>query len=496
MTENSLRPQITTYRDLAQAKYPFCPGCGNGMILDKLNAALVKLQPDPRQVVIVTDIGCSGLSDQYFHTNAFHGLHGRSVTYATGLKLANPELKVIVVMGDGGCGIGGHHLLNAARRNVGVTVVVCNNFNYGMTGGEHSVTTPHGAKTSSTRGGNLERPMDICASVAVNGASFVARTTAFDNDLPDLLVRAIAHEGFSLLDIWELCTAYFVPNNDFSKSALLGTLESLHLPTGILQTTDYPEYSRAYRQTYQGAGEQGSGGAEEQRSKGAREQGGGGAGGQGSGGAGEQGSKGAEENAPQRLSAAAPQHLSTSAPLPTLYQHRLTSPLRLVIAGAAGQKIKSTASLLGVGAVLSGLWVTQRDDYPVTIMSGHSVAEVILSPQEIFYTGIPKPDAMLLLAPEGLKVVPRQLAALTAQDTLYVHAALLPIETTARVVPLDFAQAGGVDRRSVAAAAIAAFLRHTNVYPLEALQEAIRRTQRPQIAAENLAAVEASAGLL
>jgi Pyruvate/2-oxoacid:ferredoxin oxidoreductase gamma subunit len=149
-----------------------------------------------------------------------------------------------------------------------------------------------------------------------------------------------------------------------------------------------------------------------------------------------------------------------------------------------------------VGAVLSGLWVTQRDDYPVTIMSGHSVAEVILSPEEIFYTGIPKPDALLLLAPEGLKVVQRQLAALTAQDTLYVHTALLPIETPARVVPLDFAKAGRVDRRSLAAAAIAAFLRHTNVYPLEALQEAIRRTQRPQIAAENLAAVEASAGLL
>jgi pyruvate/2-oxoacid:ferredoxin oxidoreductase beta subunit/Pyruvate/2-oxoacid:ferredoxin oxidoreductase gamma subunit len=482
MTESTFStPQITTYRDLNQAKYPFCPGCGHGLILDKLNAALVKLQLDPRQVVIVTDIGCSGLSDQYFNTNAFHGLHGRSVTYATGLKLANPELKVIVIMGDGGCGIGGHHLLNAARRNIGVTVVVCNNFNYGMTGGEHSVTTPHGAKTSSTRGGNLERPMDICASVAVNGASFVARATAFDNDLPDLLARAIAHEGFSLLDIWELCTAYFVPNNDFSRSALLGTLESLHLQTGILQTTDYPEYSRAYRQTYQGAGEQRSGGAEELGSGGAREQGSGGAREQGSGEAGGQS---------KRI------HLRTSAPLPTLYQHRLTSPLRLVIAGAAGQKIKSTASLLGVGGVLSGLWVTQRDDYPVTIMSGHSVAEVILSPQEIFYTGIPKPDALLLLAPEGLKVVGRQLAALTAQDTVYVHTALLPIETPARVVPLDFAKAGGIDRRSVAAAAIAAFLRHTNVYPLEALQEAIRRTQRPQIAAENLAALEASAGLL
>ena len=95
-------------------------------------------------MVIVSDIGCSGLSDQYFATSAFHGLHGRSVTYATGIKLANPELTVIVIMGDGGTGIGGTHLINAARRNIGVTVIVMNNLNFGMTGGQHSTTTPEG----------------------------------------------------------------------------------------------------------------------------------------------------------------------------------------------------------------------------------------------------------------------------------------------------------------------------------------------------------------
>jgi pyruvate/2-oxoacid:ferredoxin oxidoreductase beta subunit len=97
------------------------------MITSHLNAALVRLQLDPHKVVVVTDIGCSGLADKYFTTNALHGLHGRSVTYATGIKLADPELKVIVLMGDGGCGIGGHHLINAARRNM-VIVVVFNNF--------------------------------------------------------------------------------------------------------------------------------------------------------------------------------------------------------------------------------------------------------------------------------------------------------------------------------------------------------------------------------
>src|SRR4030042_1565271 len=173
---------------------------------------------------------------------------GRSVTYATGIKLANPELKVIVLMGDGGCGIGGHHLINAARRNIGVTVIVFNNFNYGMTGGQHSVTTPPGGVTSSTPYGQLEHVMDICQTMAVNGASFVARTTAFDKKLSDLLVMAIQTEGFSLVDIWELCTAYYVPNNRFSRRQLETTLTELDLTTGVIHQSIRPEYSRAYRQ--------------------------------------------------------------------------------------------------------------------------------------------------------------------------------------------------------------------------------------------------------
>ena len=150
MIQPNTPPMPTTYRN--ERDYPFCPGCGHGLILNQLNAALVKLGLDPTRVVIVTDIGCQGLGDQYFATNAFHGLHGRSIAYATGIKLADPDLKVIVMMGDGGTGIGGAHLLNAARRNIGLTVLVFNNFNFGMTGGEHSVTTPPGGVTATTTG--------------------------------------------------------------------------------------------------------------------------------------------------------------------------------------------------------------------------------------------------------------------------------------------------------------------------------------------------------
>ncbi len=236
---------LSTYRN--QTPYPFCPGCGHHSILDQLSAALNELHIDPTKVVLVSDIGCSGLSDQYFVTSAFHGLHGRSITYATGIKLARPDLKVIVVMGDGGTGIGGAHLLNAARRNIGLTVLVFNNFNFGMTGGQHSTTTPSGAFTSTTPGGNLERPLDICATVAANGAGYVWRGTSFDKDLSGRISEAVWSDCFALLDIWELCTAYFVPNNQASKKTLTTILDDLGLKAGLLHRANFPEYATAYR---------------------------------------------------------------------------------------------------------------------------------------------------------------------------------------------------------------------------------------------------------
>ncbi|MEE8331052.1 MAG: thiamine pyrophosphate-dependent enzyme, partial [Acidimicrobiia bacterium] len=231
MTDTTITP-LSTYRN--ETPYPFCPGCGHGSILDELNTALSDLKLDPAQVVIVSDIGCAGLSDQYFKTSAFHGLHGRSVTYASGIKLARPDLTVIVIMGDGGTGIGGTHLVNAARRNVGITVLVFNNFNFGMTGGQHSTTTPEGAVTSTTPGGNLEHPLDICGTVGVNGASYVYRGTSFDKQLAERIRDGITRPGFALLDIWELCSAYFMPANKFGRKALDATMDQLGFDSGVL----------------------------------------------------------------------------------------------------------------------------------------------------------------------------------------------------------------------------------------------------------------------
>ena len=440
-----LNTTITTYRSAERPKYPFCPGCGHAITNDHLNAALVKLQLDPCKTVVVTDIGCVGMSDQYFDVHAFHGLHGRAITYATGIKLANPDLNVVVLMGDGGTGIGGHHLLNAARRNIGITVLVFNNLNFGMTGGQHSVTTPHGGVTASTRGGNLERPLDICATVAVNGASFVYRGTSFDKDLPDRIAEAIQTPGFALLDIWELCTAYYVPNNKFSKTELLSTMQSLGLPSGVLQRMDNPELAHAYREEYANL-------------------------------------RGKPVLPPETIE--------------QKFDSTLNKTTRILIAGAAGGKVKSTASALALGGMYSGLWATQRDDYPTTVMSGYSVSEVILSRAEILYTGVQQPDILAVITPEGLSQVPSQLRAMNESQTVYVVPGLADkIETRARKLVFNFEQVKP-NNKSLAVMTTAAIVRHAGLYPLDAFREAISAGQRAEIAQENLKAAAGGESIL
>ncbi len=435
--------RVPSYRN--ERPYPFCPGCGHTSILNHLEAALEQLNLDPHEVVLVSDIGCVGLSDQYFRTNAFHGLHGRSVAYATGIKLANPDLKVIVFIGDGGTGIGGHHLISAARRNVDVTVLVFNNLNFGMTGGEHSVTTPVGMRTATTRAGNVEHPFDIAGTVALNGATYVWRGTTFDRDLTDRIAEAIVHPGFALLDIWELCTAYFVPNNDFSKKLLLETQRSQGMETGLLVREERPEFSRALR---------------------------------------------------TQVDAARGQPTLPIRALEPVFTSHLDRPFRLVVAGKAGGKVRSTASVVAAAGVLSGLWATQRDDYPVTIMSGHSVSEVILSPREILYTGIEKPDALIITAQEGLRKVEHFLSRMEEDDVVFVTPAFAHVETRARTVVIDPRAAGvRVTRANETLLVVLAALQQLDLYPYEAVAEAIRRTQRPHIATENLRAWEAASRL-
>jgi pyruvate/2-oxoacid:ferredoxin oxidoreductase beta subunit/Pyruvate/2-oxoacid:ferredoxin oxidoreductase gamma subunit len=433
---------ITSYLDESALPYAFCPGCSHAKIVEQLDKALVKLQLDPRRVVIVSDIGCAGIADKYFATNAFHGLHGRSVTYATGIKLANPELHVVVLMGDGGCGIGGHHLINAARRNIGVTVIVFNNLNYGMTGGQYSATTPEGAVTATSPAGHLEHPLDIVGSVATNGASFAARTTAYDAELPDLMARAIARDGFSLLDIWSLCVAYYVPRNKLKASALEDMMESLELRPGVIVDQLRPEYTAEYISTLASL-------------------------------------RGQQTIRPQEL--------------PQAYSSQLQRPLRLLVAGAAGQRVRSAATALAAGGVLSGLWATRRDDYPITVRTGYSLAEVILSPSPILYTGTEHPDIVAVLAPEGAARVRDRLASLGPDAQVLLGGNVDEVTTPATTRRLEIPTAARSHaRRNLSMVIVARLVQELDLYPIDALRQAVRKTQRPEIAELNLAAIDAA----
>jgi 2-oxoglutarate ferredoxin oxidoreductase subunit beta len=413
--------RISSYINEEFTPFHFCPGCGHATILHHLSSALEQLQVDSREIVIVTDIGCSGLSDKYFKTNAFHGLHGRSITYATGIKLANPNLKVIVLMGDGGCGIGGNHLISAARRNIGIFVLVFNNFNFGMTGGQHSVTTPAGMVTATTKNGNLEYPMDICSTVASNGGSFVARTTTYNKKLTELFVEALNNHGFSLIDIWELCTAYFGSKNKLNKKRLEETLSSLDFPQGILKQDSRQEFSAAYRESVI--------------------------------------------------------HKKYQIPLKkTLieikYQNSLLEEIQCLIAGQAGMRIGSAATAFSIGAMMSGIWISQRNDYPVTVRSGYSIASVILSHQEIFFPVSSKPNLMVVLFKSGMEKVRSQISMLTEKDVLFINSELLPVKTKARIEVLNLHQSGQ-KRDYWAYLALADLLRKLKIYPIEAYREAV-----------------------
>jgi pyruvate/2-oxoacid:ferredoxin oxidoreductase beta subunit/Pyruvate/2-oxoacid:ferredoxin oxidoreductase gamma subunit len=433
---------LSTYRN--ETPYPFCPGCGHGPILDRLNEALVLLKLDPAKVVLVTDIGCSGLSDQYFSTSAFHGLHGRSLTYATGIKLARPDLEVIVIMGDGGTGIGGAHLLNAARRNVGLTLLVFNNLNFGMTGGQHSVTTPAGAVTSTTPGGNLERPLDLCATVGVNGAAWAGRATSFDSDLAERIAEAIATPGFALLDIWELCTAYYVARNKVSKKALQELLASHRFETGVLYRNPVKEYTDAYREAHA-----------------------------------------AERGAP-RLG---PQ------PIEPRFTSSLAKRFHFVIAGSAGGKVRSAARLLAQGAILSGLYAAQRDDYPITVKTGHSVSELILSPTPIDFTGTEQADALLVLTEDGRQKSSPYLRNLAPGGTVFALPGLGDLPGRAADFVRDLTKTSqSFARADLALAAATTAVDALRLFPIVALEEAAR-TFGGSHAQDNLSAIAAGAKL-
>lgn len=189
----------------------FCPGCGDGQILNAIVRAIDHSKIDKNQIVAVSGIGCSAwIPSPYLKTDTFHTHHGRAIAFATGVKIANPALKVIVVAGDGDCvGIGGNHLIHAARSNIAMTVIMVNNGIYAMTGGQVAPTTEHGTKTITTPYGNPGYSFNVSELVKAAGATYVARWTTWH--LPQLIKsieKAMLKKGFSFIEVLSQCPTY------------------------------------------------------------------------------------------------------------------------------------------------------------------------------------------------------------------------------------------------------------------------------------------------
>ncbi|MGD9147310.1 MAG: 2-oxoacid:ferredoxin oxidoreductase subunit beta [Anaerolineae bacterium] len=197
----------------------WCAGCGIGIVMGSILRSVQKMELEQDDVAVISGIGCTGRMPVYMDFNTMHTTHGRALAFATGLKMARPEMEIIVVMGDGDAlAIGGNHFIHAARRNIDMTAIVVNNNIYGMTGGQSSPTTPLDAFSATAPYGHIEQPFPICELSMAAGASFVARSTVYHvMELDKLMERAMRKQGFSVVEVASYCHTTFGRANDMKS---------------------------------------------------------------------------------------------------------------------------------------------------------------------------------------------------------------------------------------------------------------------------------------
>lgn len=249
-------------------KFPnvWCSGCGIGIVMGALIRAVDRLELSKDDVALVSGIGCTGRMPVYLDFNTMHTTHGRALAFATGLKMAQPRMKVVVIMGDGDAlAIGGNHFIHAARRNIDLTAIVVNNSIYGMTGGQYSPTTPLDSRATTAPYGNIEQPLPICELAMAAGASFVARSTVYHAvELDRFIEQAILKAGFSLVEVASYCHTTFGRINKLGSavdmmrrlkedSLTQGAADKLlpeeragKIVRGVLCNVDKPEYIALY----------------------------------------------------------------------------------------------------------------------------------------------------------------------------------------------------------------------------------------------------------
>ena len=397
----------------------FCPGCAHDRITQALDKGFQLLNLSGHQIAIVSDIGCSGLFDTFFLTHAFHGLHGRALTYAAGIKLARPDLNVVVTMGDGGQGIGGAHLLAASRRNLNLTLLILNNFNFGMTGGQFSATTPSEAHVGSGFLNRLERPLDVCSVARSAGAAYVRRLSSYQKDLAEEISKAIEYKGFSVLDIWGICPGRYTRSNKLSPKDITEILNQLPPEKGEVSENRRQEYGSHYRRT-----------------------------------------------AKDIKQAAPPVTVEKNFDAPQSGRHDI------LLLGNAGQRIITAGEILCLAGLTAGLYATQKNEYNITVLRGPSISEMILSEDQIDYAGIDIPNVIIALSQEGVDRRKPLFSRLKSRTQVFqVPGVNLP-STQAEVCVVDFKKYG-VKSQDWAIAALASLAKQNRVISTEMLTAAL-----------------------
>jgi 2-oxoglutarate ferredoxin oxidoreductase subunit beta len=403
---------MNTARFLTDGELPFCKGCGHSQVTKNTEKALAKLGYNPLDVILVTDIGCHGIIDKFFITHTVHGLHGRAVALAGGVSMGinKSGKKIIAFIGDGGATIGMQHLIGAAHYGLNITVVVHNNMLYGMTGGQPSEFTPCGFKTPTLPEGNQKEGYDICKLISLAGSSYTERVLGV-SDYSDSLAAAFTTKGFSLVEVMEICPSYGIKSNPGLK------LSTLVKDAGLeLKVFDRHEEPRGHIFV-----------------------------------------KPTEINL-----------CSDKLLVEKVFDSGLRGRVSVSLSGSAGEGVQAAAEFLAKAAIKSGLHVTKKGSYPVTVGVGFSAADIIISSEPIDFTGISVPDILIITSSDGLSYS-RATASRMKSGKILIDDQLEPPETNAEIVKVPFRKKAG--ERNCSIYSIFWFLNTYAVIPIQAMKE-------------------------
>jgi len=388
-----------------EKKMPYCPGCSYQMVIEGIAGSLQDMGINPLDVILVSDIGCCGLIDPLLSCHTIHGLHGRVTALAMGVAIGlnNPHKKVIAIQGDGGVTIGLQHLMEAARLNVNLSLIVQNNMVYGMTGGQISGLSACEFKAEKMPEEKNIPPYDICELAHKAGASYSSRVVA-QGDLNQKMAEVFGTKGFSLLEIWGLCPSY-----SYKK---IKDINKLPCNERTLENPNDPYYL----------------------------------------------------------------HIKNSSSLfdelsqiENRFESTLKERLQVIIAGSAGGGVQLAADILAFAGIASGLNTKKKGEYPVTVGTGFSVAEIIFSRNEIYYTRIDTPDVAIIVTQDGLDKIKNRIG----KDTLLVINDGLDIPGMSESsLKADFRKISG--KKGAALSAIALWLQQNELFPVEALKFAAK----------------------